>query len=347
MSSQIGKAGGVHGRFVGGSAVRGCPGRPGGAPVLPRGRLQGRHRRPARHQPVPGGPAARFRPRGGNGTYRDRPARGQPGRGPVSGAVLGIRAQARLRVQLPRRGRGGAAAPAGRSRGPGADGPHHARRRPRHVLVAHAERAGGLAHPAPAVPDRPAHRGGPAHVFYAPMILDDAQTAAAIRRQGDIADAFALLPSVTIAVVALGAWAPGLSTIYDAVTPDERNELAALGVRAELAGVFVGADGRPVPTPLDSRMIVTPGPVLERIPFVLSVAYGVAKSPAVCAAIRGRLVHGLVTHASLAREMLSAYSRGDDPPGDPPDHGRAARPSVPPRPHRGGFQPPCAGGRDR
>src|ERR1700724_2711257 len=53
--------------------------------------------------------------------------------------------------------------------------------------------------------------GGPAHVFYAPMILDDAQTADAIRRQGDIADAFALVPSVTIAVVALGAWEAGLS----------------------------------------------------------------------------------------------------------------------------------------
>jgi len=175
--------------------------------------------------------------------------------------------------------------------------------------------------------------GGPAHVFYAPMILDDAHTAAAIRRQGDIADAFALLPSVTIAVVALGAWAPGLSTIYDAVTPDERDELAALGVRAELAGVFVGADGRPVATPLDSRMIVTPGPALERIPFVLSVAYGVAKSPAVCAAIRGRLVHGLVTHASLARAMLSANPRGGDPPGDPPAPGG----THPPRPPLGGL----------
>src|SRR6202041_3113527 len=32
--------------------------------------------------------------------------------------------------------------------------------------------------------------GGPAHVFYAPMLLDDAQTAAAIRRPGDIAEAF-------------------------------------------------------------------------------------------------------------------------------------------------------------
>jgi DNA-binding transcriptional regulator LsrR (DeoR family) len=148
--------------------------------------------------------------------------------------------------------------------------------------------------------------GGPAHVFYAPMVLDDAQTAAAIRRQGDIAEAFALVPSVTIALVAIGAWAPGLSTIYDAVTPAERDALAALGVCAELAGVFIGEDGRPVPTPLDSRMIVTPGSALERIPFVLSVAYDAAKSPAVRAAMRGGFVHGLVTHTSLARALLSA-----------------------------------------
>src|SRR5499427_4372849 len=138
--------------------------------------------------------------------------------------------------------------------------------------------------------------GGPAHVFYAPMLLDDAQTAAAIRRQGDIAEAFALVPSVTIALVAIGAWAPGLSTIYDAITPAERDALAALGVCGELAGVFIGEDGRPVATPLDSRMIVTPGAALERIPLVLAVAYGVAKTSAVYAAIRGEMVHGLVTH---------------------------------------------------
>ena len=86
--------------------------------------------------------------------------------------------------------------------------------------------------------------GGPAHVFYAPMLVDDAQTAAAIRRQGDIAEAFALIPSVTIAVVAIGAWGPGLSTIYDAVTAAERAALTALGVHAELAG-RVHRRGRP------------------------------------------------------------------------------------------------------
>ena len=146
--------------------------------------------------------------------------------------------------------------------------------------------------------------GGPAHVFYAPMIVDDAQTAAAIRRQADVADAMALVPSVTVAMVAIGAWAPGLSTIYDACSPNERDAIGRLGVRAEMAGVFLGADGHPVDTALDSRMIVTPGPALASIPCVIAVAYGVAKSAAVHAAISGGMVHGLITHTSLARELL-------------------------------------------
>jgi DNA-binding transcriptional regulator LsrR (DeoR family) len=147
--------------------------------------------------------------------------------------------------------------------------------------------------------------GGTAHVFYAPMIVDDAVTAAAIRRQADVGDALALVPSVTISMVAVGAWGPGLSTIYDAVSPGERAELGRLGVCAEMAGVFLGQDGHPVPTPLDSRMIVTPGPELARIPSVIAVAYGVSKSAAVRAALRGGLIHGLVTHTSLARDLLN------------------------------------------
>jgi DNA-binding transcriptional regulator LsrR (DeoR family) len=146
--------------------------------------------------------------------------------------------------------------------------------------------------------------GGTAHVFYAPMILDDAQTAAAIRHQADVADAMALVPSVTIAMVAIGAWAPGLSTIFDACSPDERDAIARLGVCAEMAGVFLAEDGRPVETALDSRMIVTPGPALAKIPCVIAVAYGVSKSAAVRAAISAGMVHGLVTHASLARDLL-------------------------------------------
>src|ERR1700761_1684508 len=153
--------------------------------------------------------------------------------------------------------------------------------------------------------------GGTAHAFYAPMLVSDAATATAIRRQSDIAEAFALIPSVTIAVVSIGAWAPGLSTIYDAITPAERTELAAAGVAAELAGVFIGADGRPLATPLDARMIVAPVPLFTQIPFILGVAYDAAKSPAVFTAIRGGLLHGLVTHSSLARGLLRLADSGN------------------------------------
>ena len=150
--------------------------------------------------------------------------------------------------------------------------------------------------------------GGPAHVFYAPMIVDDAPTAAAIRRQADVAGAFALVPSVTVTMLAVGAWAPGLSTIYDALSQPERDEIAGLGVCAEIAGVFLGEDGHPVETGVDDRMIVTPGSALAKIPCVIAVAYGVSKSVAVRAALRGGLVHGLVTHSSLARALLALAS---------------------------------------
>lgn len=158
--------------------------------------------------------------------------------------------------------------------------------------------------------------GGTAHVFYAPMIVDDAETAAAIRRQVDVADAFALVPSVTLALLSIGAWEPGLSTIYDALSEPERAELKRLGVCADLAGAFFDRQGRPVATPVDGRMIVTPGDALARVPTVLAVAYGVAKKDAVLAGIRGGIVHGLVTHSSLAKALLAdagAPSSGADP----------------------------------
>jgi DNA-binding transcriptional regulator LsrR (DeoR family) len=155
--------------------------------------------------------------------------------------------------------------------------------------------------------------GGRAHVFYAPMIVADTDTAAVIRRQPDVADAFALVPSVTVAMASIGAWAPGLSTIYDSIMPAERDAMAEVGVHTDMAGAFFDRRGTPLTTPLDARMIITPGPVLAAIPTVLAVAYGAAKSSAVLAVVRGKIVNGLVTHTSLARALL--HEAGDDTAG--------------------------------
>ena len=67
--------------------------------------------------------------------------------------------------------------------------------------------------------------GGPASFFYAPMIVPDAATARAMRTQPEIARAISRFPDLTIAVVGLGAWQQGQSTVADAVSHDERREL--------------------------------------------------------------------------------------------------------------------------
>lgn len=146
--------------------------------------------------------------------------------------------------------------------------------------------------------------GGPAYVYYAPIVLPDAAVAAALRRQSDVARAFAQLPRVTRAVVGLGLCAPGQSTLYDAATEDDHRELRRAGVCAEVAGVFLSAAGEPVPTELAQRVIALEADQLKAVPDVIVIAYGTRKVPAARAALRSGLVDGLVTHASFARELL-------------------------------------------
>jgi len=60
--------------------------------------------------------------------------------------------------------------------------------------------------------------GGRALPVYAPLIVEDGAAAAALRRQPDIAGAFAHFDRLTKAVVAVGSWEPGYSTVWDAVS---------------------------------------------------------------------------------------------------------------------------------
>jgi len=150
--------------------------------------------------------------------------------------------------------------------------------------------------------------GGPAYLYFAPFLVPDAATAQALRRQPDLAWAFAKHPSVTIAVVGIGHWSPGLSTVYDAATERERARLTRDGVCAESAGVFLDADGGVLQTALTDRMIGISEAQLRSIDQLIAIAYGTAKAPAVRAALLSGMVDCLVTHTSMAEALL------DEPP---------------------------------
>jgi DNA-binding transcriptional regulator LsrR (DeoR family) len=147
--------------------------------------------------------------------------------------------------------------------------------------------------------------GGPAYLFFAPFLVPDAATAQALLRQPDVARAFSKIASVTRAVVGIGRWAAAQSTLFEAATDAERQSLAHQGVIADLAGIFLTADGHPEHTSLNDRMVAISAIQMKAIPEVIAIPYGINKQPAVLAALRSGLVNSVVTHASLGSALLS------------------------------------------
>jgi DNA-binding transcriptional regulator LsrR (DeoR family) len=145
---------------------------------------------------------------------------------------------------------------------------------------------------------------GQGFFYYAPMVLPDAATARVLRTQPDIARAIERYPDVTKAVIGVGAWQQGLSTVVGALTEQERREIYDLGVRAELSGVQIDGAGNPVITPLTDRLIGISAEQLHAVDDVIAVAYGTAKIDAVDAGIRGGFITSLVTHAAMANGLL-------------------------------------------
>ena len=148
--------------------------------------------------------------------------------------------------------------------------------------------------------------GGPAYLFYAPLVVPDAATANALRRQPEVARAFAQFGRVTKAMAGIGQWAPGQSTMFDATEDRERRKVGRQGVLADLSGILLDARGSPVETPLSDRTIGINAAQMGAIPEVIAIAYDAVKAPAVLAGIRSGLIEGLVTHTSLALALLEA-----------------------------------------
>ena len=146
--------------------------------------------------------------------------------------------------------------------------------------------------------------GGRVTCFYAPFLLPDEETARTLRRQPEIARAISQFRAVTRAVVGLGAWGPGQSTIYDAMSTADRRALTKAGAVADVSGVFLDASGQVVGHEQTARMICMSAEQLADVEDVLAIPYGVSKAPAVLAAVRSGLVSSLVTHDAMARVLL-------------------------------------------
>ncbi|AYJ50588.1 sugar-binding transcriptional regulator [Rhodococcus sp. P1Y] len=146
--------------------------------------------------------------------------------------------------------------------------------------------------------------GGRAWSIYAPLIVSDSQTCAALRSSRGIQETFSHHASVTKAVVSIGAWSPGLSQVYDLLTPAEADEWSARGVVAESCGLLLDRDGRRIDG-LDDRRMGVAEQTLRGIDTVIAIVAGQAKREAVLAVLQSGLVSSLVVDATTAAGLIA------------------------------------------
>ena len=145
--------------------------------------------------------------------------------------------------------------------------------------------------------------GGEAYVYYAPIL--GATAADVVRQNPDVERAVAMFPKLTAVVLGVGAWAPGLSTLYDVLPEADRLEATRQGVAAEIAGVYLDADGKPLRPDVADRTLAAGFDELTRVGVRIGIAFGRGKAAATRAGLTSGLLNGLITHRAAAEELLS------------------------------------------
>jgi DNA-binding transcriptional regulator LsrR (DeoR family) len=149
--------------------------------------------------------------------------------------------------------------------------------------------------------------GGPVYPLPVPMLVDSPEMAEALRNDPHVHRTIDMFQRITKAVVGIGSWTAGGSTVRAALPEEVAARVDAAGAIADVCSSLLDADGREVlETDLSGRFIAISADQLRAIPDVVAIAGGATKAPAILAAIRSGLIHRLITDQEAARLLLAA-----------------------------------------
>jgi DNA-binding transcriptional regulator LsrR (DeoR family) len=141
----------------------------------------------------------------------------------------------------------------------------------------------------------------------APGIVDHQAAKTALLSDSHVAQAFEAMPNLTIAYVGIGS-PTSLSTVMRdsaILKPAELEDLLKKGAMGDIALRFFDSQGKAIDSNVDPRVLGISLAQLQRIPRVVGVAGGLPKTAAVLGALRGGLIHVLITDQHVARQILS------------------------------------------
>jgi DNA-binding transcriptional regulator LsrR (DeoR family) len=147
---------------------------------------------------------------------------------------------------------------------------------------------------------------GAATLLPAPGAVGSAEARRVMLQDRYVQEAVAVFTSVTVALVGIGAVEPSkvLASSGNIFSPHELQQLSRLGAVGDICLRFFDAEGRPVSTPLNDRVISMELEALRRVPRVVGIAGGRRKLAAIRGALAGRWINVLITDRSTAERLL-------------------------------------------
>src|SRR4051812_5678771 len=161
--------------------------------------------------------------------------------------------------------------------------------------------------------------GATYRLLHAPAALGSTAARQALMSEPSIASSIEDARHADIAFVGIGTPSQGSSAAILAslnLSPDEEQAFWDAKPVGDLAARYFDSAGCPIHGAVEDRIVAVTLEDLSRIPNVVGVAYGRAKTPGVLGAIRGHLVDSLVCDETLARSLLSegrALATAGDP----------------------------------
>lgn len=127
-------------------------------------------------------------------------------------------------------------------------------------------------------------RSRTARPLWAPLVVDQA---AALKKSPEIDVALRRADSLDVAVLAIGGWSPGTSTVWPRVSEDLARAAARAGEVAEVSGLLLDESGHELDTPIAGMVVSASVAQVRSAHHRIGVASGAERAPAVLAAVRG------------------------------------------------------------
>jgi DNA-binding transcriptional regulator LsrR (DeoR family) len=140
----------------------------------------------------------------------------------------------------------------------------------------------------------------------APGIVGSSETRTVLLSDSFVARAVLMFDKVTLALVGIGSLNPSrlLASSGNVFTKQELEKLRAQGWVGDICLRFFNESGKPVSTPLSSRVIGMSLEQLKKVPRTVGMAGGKRKFTAIKGVLEGNLIHVLITDHLTAERLV-------------------------------------------